>query len=399
MAVRTTYIPTFLAELGLGAMMPLFALSVVALDHSAAIAAGVVALYSGGRILGSYIGGRFCSYLGYARAAMLGLAVLAGGAVLCWLSGELISLTVGVMLVGVGHAVYHVARQGQIARFIPPTHRARALTTLAGIWRIANFIGPLVGAAIIAAWGLPASYAFAAITVVVAMAALAVSPAWGDRARPHEHAHASAVSVIRANASVLGTLGMAVMFTGAVRGVRILVIPLWAEHIGATDSMVSLIFALSAGVDMLLFYPAGIVADRWGRAWTVVPSTVLIALGLVLLPFTTTPVMVAVAAMIIGFGNGWGSGALMTLGNDAAPAVGRDMFIGIWTILVDVGGLVGPAAVSAVAVASLPWSLWGIGAVGLVTSGALAAWVPRKPVDGAAVLEQGKPEETGPTGS
>ncbi len=359
-------------------MLPLFALSVVGFDHSAAVAAGVVALYSAGRIAGSYVGGRLSATLGYARAAMVGLALLAAGALVCGVSEGLASLTAGVMLVGLGHATYHVARQGQVTGMVPPTHHGRALTTLAGTWRISNFIGPLLGSAFIAVWGLPSAYLFAASTVLVAMVAVATSPAWKDRSRPHAHPHAPALTVARANVRILSTLGVAVLMTGAVRSVRILVIPLWAEHIGASDEVVSLIFALSAGVDMLLFFPAGLVADRWGRAWTAVPSTLLLAVGFIALPFTDSPAAVALAAMVIGLGNGWGSGVLMTLGNDVAPAVGRDMFIGIWMSFQDVGGLVGPAVVSGLAVVSMPGSLWAIGAVGLATSGALAAWIPRR---------------------
>ncbi|WP_061961608.1 MFS transporter [Demequina flava] len=380
---RGTYIPAFLAEIGLGAMLPLFALSVVALDHSAAWAAAVVMLYSVGRMIGSSMGGRLTTSLGCARAAMVGLAGLAAGAIVCWLSTDFVALVAGVMLAGAGHAAYHVARQGQLSETVPTHYRARALTSLAGTWRISHFIGPLIGAGVIAVWGLSAAYAFAALTVVVGMAALWASPGWHSRASAEPRPHASIKDVVRANTRVLATLGMAVMLTGAVRTVRVAAIPLWAEHVGASDSTVSLIFALSAGVDMLLFYPAGIVADRWGRAWTAVPSTMLIALGLIALPFTETVAGVAVAAMVLGLGNGWGSGILMTLGNDVAPKVGRDAFIGVWMILQDLGGVIGPAAVSALVAVSLPWSLWIIGGVGVATSGALAAWIPPRPVEEA----------------
>lgn len=373
--------PAFLAEVGLGAMLPLFALSVVALDYSAAWGAAVVMLYSVGRMLGSSVGGRLTARLGSVQAAMVGLGGLAIGAVVCWLSSSLLALVCGVMLAGLGHAAYHVARQGQLSETIPVRYRARALTSLAGTWRISHFMGPLIGAAVIAAFGLSSAYGFAALMVVGGMAALALSPGWHHRATVPPRPHAPMREVVRANMRVLGTLGMAVMLTGAVRTVRVAAIPLWAEHIGASEATVSVIFAISAGVDMLLFYPAGVVADRFGRAWTAVPSTLLIALGLIALPFTDTIAGVTAAAMVLGLGNGWGSGILMTLGNDVAPDVGRDTFVGAWMILQDVGGVIGPAAVSALVAVSLPWALWTIGGVGIATSGALAAWIPPRERD------------------
>ena len=56
---------------------------------------------------------------------------------------------VGATLIGVGHALVHVSRQSQVVEIVPDQYRARGLTTLAGIWRIANFVGPLVGALVI----------------------------------------------------------------------------------------------------------------------------------------------------------------------------------------------------------------------------------------------------------
>lgn len=371
-----TYAPTFLAEIGLGAMLPLFALSVLALDKPAAMAAAAVALYSLGRIAGSAWGGRLTGVLGPARAAMVSLATLALGAVVCGLSDRLGGLLAGIVLVGGGHAAYHVARQGQLALAVPHAARARAFTTLAGTWRISNFIGPVIGAAVIAWRGLDASYLFAALTVVAAMATLRLTGAWRSRRTPSPHPHSRARDVMRDNLGTLRTLGLAVGLTGAVRAARLVVIPLWAASVGVEDHTVSLIFSASAAVDMLLFYPAGVVMDRWGRVWTAVPSTLALALGTVALTMTDSVTGVTLASLVLGIGNGWGSGVLMTLGNDVAPTRGRDMFVGLWMMLSDVGGMAGPALVSGIAAATLSGALWGVGALGVVASAALWRWIP-----------------------
>jgi len=372
----STYVPTFLAELGLGAMLPLFALSVLRMDHSAAVAAASAVIYAGGRMGGSAWGGSLSARLGPVRAALVGLAALAGGAVVCAVSPVLVPFLAGVALIGFGHAGYHVARQGQVESLVLAVFRARALTTLAGTWRIANFIGPLLGAAVIAAWGLRAAYAFAALTVVAAIVALRASSSWRRRPPRPARSELRHLDVIRSSWPILRTLGLAVLLTGAVRAARIVVIPLWAESIGMSDSAVSLIFAVSAGVDMLLFYPAGAVMDRWGRAWTAVPSTLLIAAGTLLLPFTSGPTGVAIAAVLLGVGNGWGSGVLMTLGADVAPVHGRDVFIGTWMILQDAGGLAGPALISGLAAMTLSTGFFVVGGLGIVTAGALWRWIP-----------------------
>lgn len=374
--VTSTYTPTFLAEVGLGAMLPLFALSVLAMQHSGALAAAAAVIYQAGRLGGSAWGGSLADRLGPVRAAMVSLGALAVGALVSGLSGAVAMFFVGVLLVGLGHGAYHVARQGQVAEIVPFTYRARSLTTLAGIWRVANFLGPVIGAGIIGLWSLSAAYLGAAVIAVASMVALRMSSQWRSRPARPARSDVRMSQLLRESGPILRTLGLAVAFTGGVRAARIVVIPLWAEHIGMSDDAISLVFAASAAVDMLLFYPAGVVMDRWGRAWTAVPSTLLLSLGAIALPFTSDALGVVLASILLGIGNGWGSGLLMTLGADVAPAEGRSRFIATWMVLQDAGGLAGPAIVSGFAAIALPLGFFVVGGVGVVTSGALWRWIP-----------------------
>lgn len=374
--VTSTYTPTFLAEVGLGAMLPLFALSVLAMEHSGALAAAAAVIYQAGRLGGSAWGGSLTDRLGPVRSAMVSLGALAAGALVGGLAGGVVLFLFGVVLVGLGHGAYHVARQGQVADIVLFSYRARALTTLAGVWRVANFLGPVIGAGIIGLWSLSAAYIGAAVTAVAAMVALRLSSQWRSRPARPERSDVRMSQMIRDSWPILRTLGLAVALTGGVRAARIVVIPLWGEHIGMSDDTISLVFAASAAVDMLLFYPAGAVMDRWGRVWTAVPSTLMLGLGAIALPLTANVWGVVAASILLGLGNGWGSGLLMTLGADVAPAEGRSRFIATWMVLQDAGGLAGPALVSAFATIALPLGFYVVGGVGVVTAGALWRWIP-----------------------
>jgi MFS family permease len=163
-----------------------------------------------------------------------------------------------------------------------------------------------------------------------------------------------------------------------VRATRQVVLPLWSEHLGLEPATTSLVFGISGAVDMLLFYPAGKVMDRYGRLWVAVPSMVVLGGAIAALPLTSTVGGLTVVAMVMGFGNGIGSGILMTLGADVAPAVGRAQFLGVWRVFQDSGAAAGPLVVSAVAAAgSLAAGIVTMGAAGVVAAGALAAFVPR----------------------
>jgi MFS family permease len=372
----SVYLPTFFFEIGIGAIYPILALSAVHLGASAAVASAAVGAYAMGRVGGSAFGGVFAARWGSPKAALVGMAWTAGAALVCAASGALPAFIVGALLVGMGHALVHVSRQSQVVERVSFHYRARALTTLAGIWRIANFIGPLLGAVAIHRYGLRGAFIFAAVAMASGGVALAATGSWRD------HAHAPATRqvgpprVARENRRILSTLGLAVGLTGAVRAARLAALPLWAAHLGLADGTVSVIFAVSAAVDMTLFLPAGYVMDRRDRRWTALPSTLLLALGILALPLTSGVGGLTVVAIVIGVGNGWGSGLLMTLGSDVSPAEGRHVFLGLWMMLQDVGGLAGPAIISIGAIASLPVGIVAVGAIGVAATGLLARWIP-----------------------
>ncbi len=357
-------------------MYPILALSAVRMGASATVASLVVGAYTIGRLVGSAWGGGVSARRGAARAATFGLLGMALAALGCAASTALWPFVAAVVAFGVAYSVFHIARQTQVVALVPHVGRARGLTTLAGMWRISNFVGPVIGAVIIHANGLRWAYVFAAALIAVAAATMLQTAEWVEGKRHVRTEHGSAVKVARENRHVLLTLGVACASTTAVRAARLVALPLWAKHLGMSDGTASEIFAVSAAVDMLLFYPAGLASDRWGRRWSAVPSTGLLAIGFLLVPLTTGATGLAIAAILIGLGNGWGSGLLMTLGADVAPHRSRSVFIGLWMVLGDIGALVGPALVSVVTLISLSAGIAGVGVLGLGSAALLQKWIP-----------------------
>jgi MFS family permease len=169
-----------------------------------------------------------------------------------------------------------------------------------------------------------------------------------------------------------------VLAVGAVRAARQTVLPLWAEHLGLGAEQTSLIFGIAGAVDMALFYPSGKVMDQFGRLSIAVPSMLVLGGAMIALPLTRGAVSLTVVAMIMSLGNGIGSGMMMTLGADAAPADGRTRFLAVWRLFNDSGNAAGPVVVSLVATAaSLGVGVVAIGSVGLFAAAALGRWVPR----------------------
>ena len=163
-----------------------------------------------------------------------------------------------------------------------------------------------------------------------------------------------------------------------MRAARATVLPLWSEHLGLTAAQTSIVFGIASAVDMALFYPAGKVMDHYGRLAIAIPSMTILGAAMMALPLTRGAVSLTVVAMVMSFGNGIGSGIMMTLGADAAPTLGRIKFLGIWRVLSDSGNAAGPVVMALVASAfTLPIGIVTIGSAGLLAAVGLGRWVPR----------------------
>jgi MFS family permease len=376
------YLPSLLFEIGVGAMLPLIAVTAIGLGADLATAALVAALLPIGQILADVPAGMLAARFGD-RRAMIGSSIVAmAGMATLALAPNLIVIGAGVLLVGATNSVYTLARQSYLTEVIHPLRRARALSTLGGVARIGLFIGPFAGAALIhggadtanAYWlGVGTSLA-AAIVVILAPEVAHERTVAARDAAPRRPMRA----VLREYLPVFRTLGVAVLLIGAVRGARQTVLPLWTEHLGFEPSATALVFGISGAIDMLLFYPAGKVMDRYGRLWVAIPSMLVMGAAMIALTFTDTLVSVSIVAMIMGFGNGIGSGILMTLGADTAPPGERAQYLGIWRLFSDSGSASGPLVVSAgTALGSLAAGIGTMGALGAVAALALWRWVPR----------------------
>ena len=376
--------PSLLFGLGEGAILPIVALSVRDLGGSVALAALMVTLIGIGSLVtnlpASFLTTRFGE-----RWAIVGAGVWCAIAMaICMLIHHLAAFALGVFMIGMAGAVFGLARQSYLTEAVPFHYRARALSTLGGVMRIGLFIGPFIGAAVIPFAGLAGAYGVGVVALVLA-ALLAV----GMPELPGGH-HATIVtaeaapspptlrSVTTGHAKIFLTVGIGALLVSAVRASRQAVVPLWAEHVGLDAATTSLIYGLAGGIDMLVFYPAGKVMDRKGRNWVAVPSMLVMGAALMAMPFTHGAKTLLLVAVLIGFGNGIGSGMIMTLGADYSPAAGRAHFLGLWRLMSDLGSTGGPAVLAGVtALLSLAAGIWCTGLIAFAAGGVLWYWIPR----------------------
>ncbi|TFD50528.1 MFS transporter [Cryobacterium frigoriphilum] len=394
------FLPTLLFSIGEGAIIPLIPLVADDLGATLALAGFIAAMIMFGELIGDIPSGWVVSRIGERNAMIWSSALTIGAVLICLSAPNPWVLGIGIFLVGVATAVFSLARHAFMTTYVPLVYRARALSTLGGVFRAGWFIGPLLSAGLIYLTGSTQSVfwmfivcSLAAATVLLLLpdpSSTFARPGRPDSSRsaaqPASQPQAPPVvglfQTIWSHRGVLTRLGTGAALVGAMRASRTVILPLWAVSIGISAPETALIIGIAGGIDFALFYASGQIMDRFGRIWTAVPS--LIGLGVGHLVLATTHDLPSnvewfiAVAMFLALANGIGSGLIMTLGADLAPRHDPAQFLGAWRFTADFGSAMAPLGVAGItALASLSLASGVMGVLGLCGAILLGRYIPR----------------------
>jgi MFS family permease len=375
------YLPNLVMATGQGAMIPVLVYAARNVHASAAVAVVVVAVNGLGTLLFDLPSGRIVARLGEWRSGWIATVLLCAGLCGCLVAGSPLVLATAVFVQAAGWSVWSLVRLTHLSRVAPPHARGRALSIFGGVTRAGNVVGPFVFVAVASRSDVRVAFLVYLVCVVVGFAWLVAARDRSDRDSAAERAQRiRPLQVLADHRRGFATAGVGAFGISLLRGSRNAIVPLWAAHIGLGSSTAALLFALSSLVDLALFYPAGIASDRWGRRSVALPCAVLLSVGHILIPLTHAFSTLFAVAFLLGFGNGLGSGIVMTLGADLTPEVGRASFLAVWRLVSDFGTTAGPLVDSAV-VGAGAIVLAGpvVGAIGLATAAVVAIWLREPP--------------------
>lgn len=349
------YLPTAFLAFGQGILLvsiPVFATSLGIANTLVSLITAAAAL---GTLCADVPAGVALQRFGMRRAMLVGSSMVVIGTMSLALPISVEAMIVFRIFAGVGTALWGLSRHSFIAQAIPVSERGRTIAVFGGINRIGTFGGPLLGGLLATGAGFSLSFIAAGLLGLVAfITTWKFIPRDGritvNRKGNSRQRWQIVRKAMRLHAADLTAAGVAQVFAQIIRQGRQLLIPLiGVQQIGLSAASVGTVITISALVDMSMFFPAGFVMDRFGRKYSSVPSFAIMAFGILLVPFANSFWSLTGAAVVIGLGNGLGSGSMMTLGADLAPPGATGEFLGIWRLIGDCGAVIGPLTVGIIA--------------------------------------------------
>lgn len=378
------YLPSILAATAASLLVPVLPVYAGSLTQAYVLIGIVLGAQNIGNVLGDIPASILLRRYGLRPAMLIGLLLMGlpliplGFTRNIWLLGALLILS------GMGLAFYNIARHAYISAAVPNAQRGRIISIFGGVYRLGKFLGPALGGWVGGTFFIQmpflvyAGLVFAAAGIVWAlMLPVPLNPTDPDKAAP-THAHISWRQLLQTNRAILRNAGIGQILAQFTRNGWMVIIPLYGANILRLDvQTIGVVMSLGAALDAGFFYLSGIIMDRYGRKWAIVPSFVLQGCAVALIPLAGGMWGLAFVSGLIGLANAISSGTMMTLGSDLAPPETRGEFLAVWRLIGDVGFVLSPLIVGAVAqVLALQSAIVVIATTAFITAAVFTWFVP-----------------------
>ena len=285
---------------------------------------------------------------------------------------------------GAGSAMYMTGAQIYLTDISNPTNRARFIGTNQGALLLGVSVGPAVGGVLAEFWGLRAPFIVTGVAALFAMVHayfkipetrhLALAQIEAER-KPLTPGAPAPVTPRRewlrfATSRDFVAISFVVMaiFLTRTAGKQTLM-PLYAaEKLDMSPGVLGAVFTAMALINVVLLAPAAVIADRYGRKWSIVPSSLVVAVSMFMLASAGGYPMFLAGALVHALGASLAGPAPAAYTADIAPANLRGLAMGMFRTSGDVGFMIGPPLLGALADATSFG--WGLAANGVIMAAA-----------------------------
>ncbi len=391
--VVPVYWPIFITNASAAMLIPVLPLYLRDEGLSYTAVSVVLAAAGLGGLMGGLPAGSVMSRVGSEALLAVSVGALVVTTLALPITTAALALVAFRFVYGLGTVGLFLSRQTFVTEGVPGSVRGRAMSFAGGAIRLGVLAGPAVGGLCAEALGYDAAFVIAGAVAGLGWVAAPVhrhlTNRGAGRAASAEKAGFDAAAIAGGAPAVSGDApgvlkalwryrrrllrgGFGPLLAMTVRDGRFVVLPLIAADVGLSPAAVGLVVAVGTGADLCCFPLSGLLMDRFGRLFAIVPAFSLMAGGFLLLGVGRSAVVVTLAGVVIGIGNGMGAGTMLTLGSDLAPPEATGQFLAGMATMTHVGRLAGPLVVGVTADAA------GLGTAAVVLSVVLVsaiAWI------------------------
>ena len=288
--IITVYIPAFLTSLCMGMLAPTIPAKVDLIGGTAFIIGLAVGAQGLGEAFFSIPTGLLINKFGNKKIMLIGMAGLSISGSLSGLFQNNLALYFALFSLGVFYGFFSLSRHSFMTQIVPSEYRGKAFSRFGGINRIGWFFGPVIGGFTAGSIGI--DIPFYIISVVALFTTILIffstEPTNEKLIQSNETKPPTFKETILDNKKSFTIGGSGHFIMQFLRQCRHVLIPIWAFSIGLGVEELGLIQSISAAIDMTLFYPVGLIMDKYGRKWTSVPSIILLSLGFIFMTVSYT---------------------------------------------------------------------------------------------------------------
>lgn len=370
--IIAVYIPAFLTSFCMGMLAPTIPAKVDLIGGTAFIIGLAVGAQGLGEAFFSIPTGLLINKFGNKKIMLIGMAGLSISGSLSGLFQNNLALYFALFSLGIFYGFFSLSRHSFMTQIVPSEYRGKAFSRFGGINRIGWFFGPVIGGFTAGSIGI--DIPFYIISIVALFTTILIffttEPTNENLIQSNEIKSPTFTETILDNKKSFTIGGSGHFIMQFLRQCRHVLIPIWAFSIGLGVEELGLIQSISAAIDMTLFYPVGLIMDKYGRKWTSVPSIILLSLGFIFMTYVDSFNGLMLVGLLLGFANGLGSGAMLTLGSDLSPKNQPGSFLGIWRLFGwsgnSAGGPISGAIAQTVGNTASALSISMIGGIGVI---------------------------------
>ena len=347
--------------LGFGMVIPV--LPLLAESFGVGLAAiGLVQLVFGlTRFSFGLVGGLVVDRFGERASTMAGLLIVALSSYAAGFSATFPQLVLARGFGGAGSALFIAGLMNRILRIIEPAAMGRATGAFRSSFLVGIAAGPVLGGLVAHQFGVAAPFHFYATGLLVA-AAIAYVVMGGEEAK-FRRERKSPLEALRAARPLLRDVryvsALLATFVGwwTVSGPSQIVGVVYAKNrLELSSNQIGVAITMLAVGEVLILWVAGRASDRYGRRFVLVPSLAVVAIATFLMgqiegvPFAFFPLMILIGAGVAA--GGTAAGGLLA---DSIPEGGSGAAVGVNQMAGDLGYLIAPTLIGAVAESSFDY--------------------------------------------